>query len=425
MNTVRALARLTLLLTGLLLAATHAVADVVLYDAQGKFAATLDAQGQVWSFDGKFVGLIKATVSGPAAVYSPDGRQTGWFKSGAFHDMDGLAVWAVSGRHLSITEIPPVPSVKEIAPIAPVTDIPGVAPILSNEFAAIPDSSLAFGSGSMLREQHGSAPSGFKPSNAGHQLVANSLRISEQFVTSRERQESMHHREQGHTQDMARMAAEIEAKKLANERLRRELEISSTRLAEAKRQSERLSANRETVFADPSGPIVAIEAVPELGLKKDDTLRLRPDESDGLFSVTCAVMDLSLEGKIVRRHLGFFAGASHTVESLEIIAERLRDGKLRKYSEEAYAPIAGAWGARAMKALIAHETLLNQRFFQTTESLPELSLQKGDRLAFLKVGLDGAHFQQAVVGREGALLLPVPMATVLGWLEHGQLVPVQ
>jgi hypothetical protein len=408
-------------------------ADVVLYDSSGNAAVTLDTHGQLWNYEGKVIGAIKGMPTGPAAVFSPDGKQIGWFKSGALHGLDGRAIWAVAGRHMQITEIAPVPPIKQVAPIAPIAGPVGVAPILSNEFGSTLGKALPEFTPPIPQASAPVQPQ-FTPSTGGQELTRNVLDAAQGLMALQEREQGRRASAEAHARDMARGAAEIAAMDREIERRRREVQIQEAQVQESDKEQERLAAyyaaqsrwakqkirNMETVYAQPIGPIVALESIPELGLKKGDVLRTDGPQDDG--TTECTIQDFSLEGYICRRgDLSWSAGITRSVQPLEIIAERLREGKLRKLSEADFSEFVREHGDRSMQALQAFRGMLVRRFFDASETLPQLSVAKGEVIFFVKVELDGVYFQKVESGRDYVDLPAVEMATVLDWLERKQI----
>lgn len=430
MRVIPALVRSPLIVIGFVIAGASGGADVMLYDASGKAAASLDGQGQLWSNDSRVLGTIKGSPSGPAAVYSNEGKQVGWFKSGAFHDMDGLAVWAVSGRHMLVTEIPPIAPVKEIAPVAPIPEVAGVAPILRNEFAASPGPLPLAGKAAQSVEAQ------FKPSSAGQDLITNSFAIADGFASLREREQATGHAAESHARTMAREVFEITELKKQIEVRRREVEAQEALLAQSAadqaeqiatlsekvRRLKRSAGFRDVVWAEPSGPMLAVQSIPELGLKKGDLFRTEgADEND---AVKCTVQDFSLEGQIERMDKPFAWGSSITrsVEPIEIIADRIQSGKLRKLTNIEYESLLKKSDERLAKFFEVRVKLGGISYFVVTADIADTELKKGMRLMFREFQRDGTLFMLQIEGGREVALPAVPLETVMQSLDDGSII---
>lgn len=400
-------------------------ADVDLFDGQGKAAAIVDAKGRIVAYDGNVIGFLTRMPSGPSAVYNNEGRQVGWFESGAYHNMEGKAVWAVKGRHMGVTEIPPVRPVGRVGPIQGVPDVPGVAPIFSTEFEtpARRRDSLALPQSSVVLPE-------FRPSDAGAATSASILGSVDAVGRMAERRQRMQaeaiaaeQRAVQHEREMAAMDLEIARGRAELEQRQRE---SRARMEVIERETRRLEERTTMLEAlnKGDGIFVATRALPELAMDEGDVLRMGVASPDGLARVQ--KMDASPDRRLFanRQFSQGVAGASlnpwsSANEPLTLLYARARDGSLRSLTEaanEEHLKLVGQWRAEATKI---HRQLSETIYFMAAVALPEIDAAVGSRVEYVQPTPTGVGL---VINGNRKFLESVPAATVARWLEEKRIV---
>ena len=329
-------------------------AGVDLFDSRGNSAGLLDEQGRLVDLQGKVTAFIKSTAGGPAMVYDTGGKQIGWFKDGALHDLNGKVLMAASYRHMGVTAVPPVRAVPQVAPVQPVAPVPAVAPILSTGFAdarslALHDAQVGgitqgFGGPSMVLPRFNAVEASSGVVDSATLAAVHFAGIYDGDQEMRRRAASHEQRRREHADYMAsaqkqlalaqgllrRQEEELAVQEAQLSALRKsrvaELAVEKANLAALENSRRVIGEARAIVFSEPSGALIVRAEIPQLGLEEGDVLFVSRTFDDDTALTDGRVERLSVERVMLS------PGEIKLSVPLPLVAALIRSGTLVKGS---------------------------------------------------------------------------------------------